>query len=98
MGFSADPRQANVVYASGHPDLETYHREKAANLGLLLSRDGGRTWSAVALRGDADFHALAFSPREGGQVYGWSVAGQIGLYRIGLQGWKVERLAACRRC
>lgn len=93
MGFTAHPRDPNVAYASGHPDLPTYAREQIGNLGLLLTRDGGRTWQSVALRGHADFHALTYSPRDGGLLYGWNVAGeQSGLYRISTGGWKVERL------
>lgn len=95
MGFTAHPRDPNVAYASGHPDLATYAREQIGNLGLLVTRDGGRTWRSVALRGHADFHALTYSPRNGGQLYGWNVAGeQSGLYRISTRDWKVERLPA----
>jgi hypothetical protein len=28
------------------------------HLGLIASRDGGRTWESVSLAGDADFHVL----------------------------------------
>lgn len=94
MGFTADPLKADLVYASGHPDLDTYQRDGVGNLGLLVSRDGGKTWQAVALKGDADFHALTYSPREGGQLYGWSVAGQQGLHRISITTWANERLPA----
>lgn len=94
MGFTAHPHDTDLVYASGHPDLETYRQHGVGNLGLLVSRDGGQTWQAVALRGDADFHALTYSPRNGGELYGWSVAGQTGLYRIAATSWKVERLPA----
>lgn len=94
MGFTADPRDPHVVYASGHPDLPTYRQEGVGNLGLLVSRDGGRTWQAVALKGDADFHALTYTPRDGGQLYGWSAAGLTGLHRISVATWKAERLAA----
>jgi photosystem II stability/assembly factor-like uncharacterized protein len=94
MGFTAHPRDRNVMYASGHPDLDTYRREGVGNLGLLVSRDGGRTWRSVALAGEADFHALALSPRNGGELYGWSVAGRAGLYRIATQTWATERLSA----
>jgi hypothetical protein len=92
MGFTANPRETGVVYASGHPDLVSYRKEGVGNLGLLLSRDGGQTWQSVSLRGEADFHALTWSPRDGGQLYGWSVAGQAGLYRISTGDWSRERL------
>ena len=94
MGFTAHPHEPNLVYASGHPDAATYRQLQTGNLGLLVSRDGGKTWQSVALKGDADFHALAYTPRNGGQLYGWSVAGETGLHRISTTSWKVERLRA----
>lgn len=94
MGFTAHPSEAGLVYASGHPDPATYQRRGVGNLGLLVSRDGGQTWRSVALEGHADFHALAWSPHDGGQLYGWSVAGQVGLYRISAATWAWERLPA----
>lgn len=94
MGFTAHPSEAGVVFASGHPDVPTYRRDQVGNLGLLVSRDGGQTWQSVALRGQADFHAMTYSPRDGGQLFGWSVAGEPGLYRVSTATWKVERLAA----
>lgn len=94
MGFTAHPGEAGVVYASGHPDLATYRRDGLGNLGLLMSRDGGERWQSVALKGEADFHALTYSPRDGGQLFGWSVAGRRGLHRIALGSFTVERLPA----
>lgn len=94
MGFTAHPTQPTVFFASGHPDLATYRREQVGNLGLLVSDDGGRTWRSMALRGEADFHALAYSPANGGELYGWTVAGQRGLYRTRLQAGAAERLRA----
>ncbi len=94
MGFTAHPRESGLIYASGHPDLATYRQQGVGNLGLLVSRDGGRTWQTVAFKGEADFHALAYSPTRGGTLYGWSVAGKTGLYRISTTSWTAERLAA----
>lgn len=94
MGFTAHPRDTNLVYASGHPDLATYRQNEIGNLGLLVSRDGGKTWQSVALKGEADFHALTYSPRNGGELYGWSVAGQMELHRISATSWRGERLPA----
>jgi len=94
MGFTASPADPGTLYASGHPDLVTYRREGHGNLGLLVSRDGGRTWEGVALKGQADFHALTYSPDGGGELFGWSVAGQTGLYRISTKRWAAERLSA----
>ena len=80
------------MYASGHPDMATYREQGVGNLGLLVSRDGGRTWRSVALKGAVDLHALAYSPRNGGQLFGWNVTGQPGLYRISIRGtWRAIR-------
>jgi len=94
MSFTASPGDPGMLYASGHPDLVTYRREGHGNLGLLLSRDGGRSWEGVALNGEADFHSLTYSPDGGGGLCGWSVAGQTGLYRISTKTWVAERLPA----
>ena len=94
MGFTAPPAELGALYASGHPDLATYRREGHGNLGLLASRDGGRAWEAVALKSQADFHALTYSPDGGGELFGWSVSRQTGLYRISTRTWAAERLAA----
>lgn len=94
MGFAAHPTQAALVFASGHPDVQTYARERVGNLGLLVSGDGGRTWRSAVLRDEADFHALAYSPADGGRLYGWSVVGHAGLYRISTSDWSVQRLPA----
>jgi len=94
MGFTALPGDPGTLYASGHPDLVTYRREGNGNLGLLVSRDGGRTWEGVALKGQTDFHALTYSPGGGGDLFGWSVAGQTGLHRISTKTWAAERLPA----
>jgi hypothetical protein len=51
--------------ASGHPD----GRERQPPfLGLIESRDAGRTWRSVSLRGRRDFHVLEAS---GDRVYGF---------------------------
>ncbi|MBI2197947.1 MAG: hypothetical protein HYU42_05010 [Candidatus Rokubacteria bacterium] len=94
MGFTVPPASLGMLYASGHPDLVAYRNEGHGNLGLLLSRDGGRTWEGVALKGQADFHALTYSPDRGGELFGWSVAGQTGLHRISTKTWAAERLPA----
>jgi hypothetical protein len=55
MGFRADPLARGTLYGSGHPDL----RSGLPNpLGLIVSRDGGRTWTQRSLAGVADLHAL----------------------------------------
>jgi photosystem II stability/assembly factor-like uncharacterized protein len=61
-----------LFLASGHPDP----REGGpSRLGLIESADAGKTWRSVALRGTADFHALAVT-EEG--MYGFdSTSGQF---------------------
>lgn len=53
MGFAiAGP---STFLASGHPD---FTEDDEPLLGLIESRDAGRTWQSLSLRGEADFHAL----------------------------------------
>jgi hypothetical protein len=94
MGFTAHPSDPALLWASGHPDPETHKREGVANLGLIGSRDGGRTWQPLALRGEADFHAMTWSGRDGGTLYAWNAAGEGGLYRISTKTGKAVRVAA----
>lgn len=68
MGFSASPSEPGVFYTSGHPGPGT---SLPNPVGLLVSRDGGRTWDSVSLAGEVDFHALAISPADGKLLYGW---------------------------
>lgn len=63
MGFSvAGP---NRFIGSGHPDVRT---DLPPLLGLIESRDAGRTWEPISLLGEADFHVLRAA---GSQVYGF---------------------------
>ena len=50
---------------SGHPDLR---EDLPPFLGLIESRDAGRTWRAVSLQGRVDFHVLE---ARGRTVYGY---------------------------
>ena len=62
MGFTVvGPRH---YLGSGHPDLRD---ELPPLLGLIRSKDGGRSWQPVSLLGEADFHVLRASGR---WVYG----------------------------
>jgi photosystem II stability/assembly factor-like uncharacterized protein len=63
MGFSLVT--ADRFIGSGHPATT---QELPPNLGLIESRDGGRTWESVSLLGEADFHVLRSS---GSRVYGF---------------------------
>lgn len=66
VGKSADDYMAltaaepHRLLASGHP--EPTDRTRPANLGLMESLDGGRTWEPLSMEGKADFHALAVAP------------------------------------
>lgn len=63
MGFTVVG--PNRFLGSGHPDL----REKLPPfLGLIESRDGGRSWRALSLQGTVDFHVLEASGR---RIYGY---------------------------
>lgn len=50
---------------SGHPDLRD---DLPSFLGLIRSDDAGRSWNAVSLSGEADFHVLE---AEGRRIYGF---------------------------
>lgn len=63
MGFAVVGR--NHFLGSGHPDL----RDRLPPfLGLIESRDAGRSWKPVSLLGKRDFHVLEAS---GDRVYGF---------------------------
>ena len=63
MGFTV--LGPNRFLGSGHPD----GRESLPPfLGLIESRDAGRSWSPVSLQGEVDFHVLEAS---GERVYGF---------------------------
>ena len=54
QGFSGFSVAAHAIYASGRA-----HTPQASPAGLMRSVDGGRTWQAVALGGQADFRLIA---------------------------------------
>jgi hypothetical protein len=64
MGFSVDGPDRFI--GSGHPDPDD--ADSPPNLGLIESRDGGKTWNNISLLGEADFHVLRAS---GGRIYGY---------------------------
>lgn len=81
MGFSvAGP---NRFVGSGHPGLD---QDLPPNLGLIESRDGGKTWKNISLAGEADFHVLESS---GSQVYGFDgTQGRLMVSDDGGRNWK----------
>ena len=64
MGFTVVG--ADSFLASGHRGED---QDGPANLGLIESTDGGRSWHTVSLAGEADFHSLE---AEHGMIYGSS--------------------------
>ena len=91
MGFTVHPDGRGVIFASGHPDPRS---GRPNPLGVLLSRDGGRTWKPLALEGAADMHAMTFALPEN-VLYGWNVMGRApGLYRLGPDDGKPQHLEA----
>ena len=82
MGFSLVDE--NRFIGSGHPDLA--QESQPGNLGLIESRDGGRTWKNISLLGDADFHVLEAS---GSRVYGVNSAdGRLMVSSDGGRSWQ----------
>ena len=65
MGLSPHPADPDVLYASGHP-------AGGGNLGFIVSRDGGKSWSKLAdgAGGPVDFHQMDVSKADPKVVYG----------------------------
>jgi hypothetical protein len=81
MGFSVAER--GRFLGSGHPDPTD--TDQPPNLGLIESRDGGRTWKQISLAGEADFHVLRAT---GKRVYGFdSSGGRLMASRDGGRSW-----------
>jgi hypothetical protein len=60
---------------SGHPDFRDKQLtvpNRRPLLGLIESRDAGRSWQPLSLLGEADFHALQVAQ---GRVYGYDATG-----------------------
>lgn len=60
----------NTAYLSGHPGPTTPTEFTGPNLGILASSDGARTWTPLALEGEADFHSLAVSASRPSRIFG----------------------------
>jgi hypothetical protein len=65
MGFNAHPAEPGMLFASGHP-------AGGGNLGVIVSSDGGKTWTEVSpgLNGPVDFHQMTVSPADPDTIYG----------------------------
>ena len=77
MGFKVT---GEYLISSGHP-------ERGSNLpnplGLIRSRDGGRTWTSLDLHGEGDFHLIA-AGRSNNSLYVYSSAPNSQMPRRGL--------------
>jgi hypothetical protein len=71
---------------SGHPDLRD---DLPPLLGLIESRDGGKTWTSVSLLGRVDFHALRVRGR---RVVGYdATSGRVMTSDDGGRSWRSGR-------
>ena len=71
---------------SGHPDLRD---DLPPLLGLIESRDGGRSWESISLLGEADFHALRST---GSLIHGYDASGgRLMLSGDGGRTWTTRR-------
>ena len=66
MGFTVVG--PDLFLGSGHPDARDLQNGTPPLLGLIRSKDEGRTWTPVSLSGEADFHVLRYL---GNRVYGY---------------------------
>lgn len=86
MGFTvAGPDR---FLASGHPGIGTsaFQELDRPLFGLIESTDGGRTWKAVSLSGEVDFHGLEAAH---GNVYGFdSTSGRLLVSTDGGNTWE----------
>lgn len=81
-------------FASGHPDVRDQRLRVPGRpplLGLVESRDGGRSWASVSLLGEADFHSLVAAH---GSVYGYDATG--GRFMVAAAGgpWEERSIVA----
>jgi hypothetical protein len=75
---------------SGHPDVrdtQLYDPDRRPLLGLIESRDAGRSWQPLSLLGEADFHALQVAH---GLVYGYDATGQRLMVSADRRRWQVR--------
>jgi photosystem II stability/assembly factor-like uncharacterized protein len=82
MGFTPHPTEADLFYASGHPVT-------GGNMGVIVSRDGARTWEQLAsgVGGPVDFHSMDVSGADPKVIYG--LYGDIQTSRDGGETWEL---------
>lgn len=84
MGFTPHPENPDMLFASGHP-------EGGGNLGVLVSRDGGQSWTqrATGADGPVDFHQLTISHADPDVLYG-AYHGRLQVSRDGGHHWRIQ--------
>jgi hypothetical protein len=88
MGFTVVG--PDYFLGSGHPDFRDTQLtvpNKRPLLGLVESRDAGRSWQPLSLLGEADFHALEVAH---GLVYGYDATGQRFMVTSDRSRWQVR--------
>jgi hypothetical protein len=81
MGFTVAGR--DHFLGSGHPDLRD---ELPPLLGLIESRDAGKTWTPISLLGQVDFHALRV---RGSRIVGYdATSGRVMISDDRGQSWR----------
>jgi photosystem II stability/assembly factor-like uncharacterized protein len=82
MGFTPDPAVAGRLLASGHP-------EGGGSMGVIVSVDGGASWSQLSagVGGPVDFHAMTVSRADPKTMHG--LFGGIQVSRDGGASWSV---------
>jgi hypothetical protein len=82
MGFTPHPGDPGTLFASGHPS-------GGGNMGVIISKDGGRSWSALSpgVGGPVDFHQMDASAADPNVLYG-AFAGSLQVSRDGGRSWE----------
>lgn len=90
MGFTAHPALPGPLYASGHP-------QGGGNLGVIMSEDGGQSWTALSdgVGGPVDFHVMEVSRADPEVLYG-AHAGMLQTSRDAGRTWRVVGPAPAR--
>ncbi|WP_162899968.1 sialidase family protein [Halomonas sp. JS92-SW72] len=84
MGFSPHPKEADTLFASGHP-------AHGGNLGVMVSTDGGGSWEqrSAGADGPVDFHQLTVSEADPDVLYG-AYRGQLQISLDGGHQWQLQ--------
>jgi photosystem II stability/assembly factor-like uncharacterized protein len=70
-------RDEDTMISSGHPAEASNMQDP---LGVIISKDLGKTWEAIALHGEVDFHVLEVNASDPNVIYGIDAHG-TGFYR-----------------